>query len=497
MEIVLHPRAPGDDINSGDDLTCWDRIRVWVGAFQATSAPALTWRLDGVDAQPDALLDIESVRSEGLLDGNPDEIPRTFAGLYEFKGLQPDTRYVVSVDTGEGGAELDIRTLPSEVPKEIDRSFNVLLVSCFHAAEDKNDLAGRIISELGASSDPHLTLLSGDQVYLDLPTLADFPDDPRKLAEKFERDYTTNWRGPAGFAKVLDVAPSISIPDDHEYWNNYPHPSPFIQNAWSQGGRDNWREAAQAMFKGFQVPLPNKLGRAFIIEVPPLSFFVADTRSNKDPDRNFTMPAEEHEQLEGWVTRVVQREQFGIFISGQSVFQDPVSEFAGATADYELPNYADYGQIMQTLQRLIDEGGRPMMCLTGDVHWGRVAAAQDLVTGRRAITEVISSPTSLVSTLGVDTVHKIGGFFSGIFGKSNPWPRHPDPAQPPAFLASDALGNRFPLEMTHGQKGNQVALLSFRQTGGGLECRITYWPIHSNADLARPIELEPFELSRM
>jgi hypothetical protein len=317
------------------------------------------------------------------------------------------------------------------------------------------------------------------------------------LAEKFESDYTTNWRGPAGFAKVLDVAPSIAIPDDHEYWNNYPHPSPFIQNAWSQEGRDNWREAAQAMFKGFQVPVPNKLGRTFIVEVPPLSFFIADTRSNRDPDRNFIMPAEQHAQLEDWVTRVVQREQFGVFISGQSVFQDPVSEFAGATADYELPNYADFGQIMTTLQRLIDEGGRSMMCLTGDVHWGRVTAAQDTVTGRRAITEVISSPTSLVSTLGVDTFHRIGGFVRGIFGKTNPWPRHPDPAQPPAYLASGALAGRFPLEMTHGQKGNQVALLAFRQTGAGLECRITFWPIHSNSDIATPIELEPFELSRM
>jgi len=251
------------------------------------------------------------------------------------------------------------------------------------------------------------------------------------------------------------------------------------------------------MFNGFQLPLPNKLGRSFIVEVPPLSFFIADTRSNRDQDRSFIMPVEQHAQLEDLVTRVVAKEQFGVFISGQSVFQNPVSAFAGATADYELPNYADFGQIMTTLRRLIDEGKRPMMCLTGDVHWGRVAAAQDLVTGRRAITEVISSPTSLVTTLGADTFNKIGGFFSGIFGKSNPWPRHPDPVQPPAFLASEALGHRFTLEMTHGQKGNQVALLAFRQTGAGLECRITYWPIHSDADLARPIELEPFELSRM
>jgi len=67
------------------------------------------------------------------------------------------------------------------------------------------------------------------------------------LAEKFEKDYTINWSEPLAYANVLGAAPSISIPDDHEYWNNYPHASPFIQNAWSQEGRDNWREAAQSM----------------------------------------------------------------------------------------------------------------------------------------------------------------------------------------------------------------------------------------------------------
>jgi hypothetical protein len=370
----------------------------------------------------------------------------------------------------------------------------VLLVSCHHSAEDRSGLSGIIVSQLKAIAKPQLSILAGDQVYLDLPTLADFPKDKQSLAEKFERDYTVNWRGTDGYVRVLAAAPSVSIPDDHEYWNNYPHPSPFIQNAWSQNGRDQWREAAQAMFRGFQLPYPNDLGQAFILDVRPLSFFIADTRSNKDPDRGFTMLPGQHKQLRRWVNRVIDERLFGVFVSGQSVFEDPISEVKGAVADYELPNYRDFDQLMETLGRLA-EAGRPLICMTGDVHWGRIASAQDITTGRTAITEIISSPSSLVTTVGADTVKRIGGFFGGLFGKADPWPRHSEASEPPAFLASNAFGGRFQCSTIHRQRGNHVALLSFRQFGGGIECRVTYWPILTDSTIARQTELGPFQFT--
>ena len=202
MDIVLHPQACPSD-----------RIRVWVGAFQATSAPVLTWLLDGAPAEPDALREIASVRGEDLLPaGVPaEQIARAFTGVYEFTGFLPDSLHTVAVEAGDAGAAVEVRTLPAAVPTELDRTFNVLLVSCFHAAEDRGGLAGRIVAHLKASSKPHLTLLAGDQVYLDLPTLSDFPDDEVELAEKFERDYINNWRGPAGYAQVLVAAPSDAM----------------------------------------------------------------------------------------------------------------------------------------------------------------------------------------------------------------------------------------------------------------------------------------------
>lgn len=490
MDIVLHPRAAPRS----------DRLRVWIGAFQVTNAPALAWSLDGVAVEPEALRPMSSVRPDDLLPANqpPDAIPRTFTGVYEFSGLQPDSLHAISVSAAGSERKLDIRTLPREIPTDLDRSFNVLLVSCHHSAEDRRGLSGTIVSQMSALTRPQVSILAGDQVYLDLPSLRNFEDDEVWLADKFERDYIENWRGPDGFARVLDAAPSISIPDDHEYWNNFPHPSPFIQNAWNEDSRERWRNAAQAMFRGFQLPYPNNpdnLGEAFILDVHPLSFFIADTRSGKDPGRRFTMTEAEHAQLSEWVDEVIAAKRFGVFVSGQSVFENPVSTITGAIADYELPNYGDFGRIMKTLQRLIDEGRRPFICLTGDVHWGRIAAAQDITSGRTAITEIISSPSSLVTTLGVDTVNRIGGFFHGIFGSKDPWPRHSAPSKPPAFVASDALAGRFPCSTIHEQKGNHAALLSFRQTGGGVECRVTYWPIHTDSSVARPVELGPFQFT--
>jgi len=484
MRLVLYPRvAPSNS------------LRVWVGAFQSSQTPVLSWRLDNVAVDPKALRQISSVRSAAMLAGIPAaKQERAFTGVYEFTGLQPDTIYRVDVTSESQTATLETRTLPDSVATQLDRSFNVLLVSCFHQSEDRSGLAGTIVSQLSSTSKPHLTILAGDQVYLDLPTLKDFPDNLPLLAQKFEQDYTLNWAGPLSYTEVLKAAPGISTPDDHEYWNNYPHPSPFIGNSRTPAGQARWRDAAQAMYEGFQLSYPTRLGFAETIDVHPLSFFFADTRTGKDINRSFTMTKPARKQLDDWVTSVIAAGRFGVFVSGQSLFAKAAGNIGGAVGDYELANYGDYGEIMQSLRRLVDEGKKPVLCLTGDVHWGRVATTRDIRTGRTAFAEVISSPASLVSTVGADQVKLVVNVFGGLFGDRNPWPRHSEPADVPAFLAADVLGSTFPCSRVHGQRGNHVVILSFRQQGGGLELRVKYWPISHDIQVGKPIEVGPIEL---
>jgi hypothetical protein len=486
MELVLYPRAAPSDC-----------VRVWLGAFQYTRVPNLTWELDGLPRPPQALRQMRSVRTDDMLPAHtsPDTMPRTFTGVYEFSGLQPDTLYTITVHAETQSQTVAVRTLPPAVPLASDQWFNVLLVSCFHQAEDHAGRAGTIVSRLRGVIQPHLTLLMGDQVYLDLPTLQNFPNDLRWLADKFETDYVHNWNAPQGYGQVLAAAPSFSMPDDHEYWNNYPHVSPLIENSWSASGRDTWRRAAQAMYEGFQQPYPAALGEADTLTIPPLSFFLADGRTQRDAQRRFTMSDTSHAKFRAWVAEVIAHRWCGVFVFGQSLLSKPMGTLIGAVADYALPDYQDFPRIVTVLTQLV-EAGCPLLCLTGDVHWGRITEARELHTGRIAIREIITSPASLVTTIGLDQAKRAIGFLRGIFGTSDPWPRHANPDPPPAFFAQSVVGKRFACDdpPRHRQRGNHVALLSFRQRGGGLMLRVTYWPISLESTVARPTTIGPLFL---
>ena len=136
-----------------------------------------------------------------------------------------------------------------------------------------------------------------------------------------KQDYTLNWRGPRGYtAESWQQLPVFLFLTTTNTGTNFRHPSPFVGNSLTPAGRDRWREAAQAMYAGFQLPYPAQLGEPVRFEIAPLSFFVADTRSRRDADRRFTMSDEAHQQMEHWVDDTIAKKQFGVFISGQSLF---------------------------------------------------------------------------------------------------------------------------------------------------------------------------------
>ena len=98
MSIVLYPRAAPSD-----------RLRIWVGVFQATQTPALNWSLNGSPIAPLALRKISSVRPDDMLpaDVPPAKVPRAFTGVYEFNNLQADTSYAITASGGGGITDPD------------------------------------------------------------------------------------------------------------------------------------------------------------------------------------------------------------------------------------------------------------------------------------------------------------------------------------------------------------------------------------------------------
>lgn len=484
MDCRLYPRPVPNNRPAGD------RLQIWIGVFDVTDSPPLQWTVNGTPAQPTIVVPLGSVRPPRLV---PNDRQRAFTGIYEFAGLLPDTVYTFTADVGGERVSIDARTLPNELPVGLDQAFHVLLVSCYYQPEDRSELVSAIVRQLTGRIRPHLTFLLGDQVYLDLPTLTDFKDDTAWLADWFEGYYVRNWRGPGGLTAVLSSAPCVSLPDDHEYWNNAPHFSPIVGNTRTVQGRENWRAAAETVYRGFQLPVPLRFGDPFVLDVPPLSFFLVDSRSRRLEDRSQTMTTEAMRALRAWCERLVQDRLFGVFAAGQSLQDIPKGELAGSVADYALSNYEDFPEMVRALLS-VPNRGQPLLCLTGDVHWGRVTQCMDVSLGRNALYEVIVSPSALVSSVGVDQFKKIGDFFSGLFGERDPWPRHASPETAPDFLAHQVLEKRYQSSGLHGQMGDHVALLSFTRSGQGVNVQVTYYPIHQEMRLRQPASVGPLLL---
>lgn len=473
MELTIFPRVAPPD-----------KLRLWVGV-RSDVQPTLSWTLEGTPAVPTYLRPAQSAVPQKMLAGPA----KYYTTVVEFSGLTPSKSYRVGVSGGTGSAvDARVKTLPAEIPNAFDRPFNVLLTSCFHQYEDKGQVA-TAIKELSGPLTPDLTLLMGDQVYLDLPTIKDFPSGAAPLADKFLSDYQNNWTSDTAYLPLLRMAPTASLPDDHEFWNNYPHRSPFIQNSWTKAGRANWENAATALYEAFQFPyesaayhlgVAQELGDAQVIEVSPLTFFLADGRSRRAYDKATVFTDRCMRQLKAWVADVVQKKRIGVFVTGQSLLDAPASKFGGFVADYAMPNYGDFMTITDLLAR-IPAGGLPLVLLTGDVHWGRVVRAVDARTAANII-EVITSPASLVTTPVADDWKRMWGAITG-----NDWPRHSDAGKAPAFLWTSSFGKNYECAQQHPKKGNQVAVLSFSRLGSGVRMQVTYQPVHESPAVRRKV----------
>ncbi len=335
----------------------------------------------------------------------------------------------------------------------------------------------------------HLSILMGDQVYLDLPTVANFPGDLAKLAQKFNRDYLTNWFPSKGvYGEALAAAPSICVSDDHEYWNNFPYLFSAAQNTYTADGRERWRKAAQTCYNAYQGAAENSTTGVTEIDLAPLHLMVADGRRDRDPSYqkgNNNLPKTAFAdgflaRLRAWVQRVNAADGFGVFVTGQSLLDQAKGWLGKKLTDATMPNFTDYQAVMTELQNLKND----FLLLTGDVHFGRVTRIFPANQERKALGfEVIVSPAALVTTVGMDGVKKVKGWFKSLFGASDPWPRHDaGEAAPPRvdkFLFTQPVSLHGETER---QEGDHIGVLSFKvqnsQNGRQLLLKMRYIPAH-------------------
>lgn len=474
-------------------------LQVWVGIFDTESPPTVTFEINEASAAPIVVAPMKEIRD--AMTGSSGR-PINHRAIFGFAGLEPDQPYRLVVRAGGERFALVARTLPAALPQTLDGTFNVLLCSCYSQLEDASGLVGTIVSQI--KLEPHLTLMLGDQIYGDLPLFEDLPDDAagiaQKLGDKYRRNWTMGQFGAGGLGPVLARAPVACVADDHEFWNNFPFRQTQLQNTWTQGGRQRWRDAARALHEDYE--LAAAAGGAQRIDIPPLSIFVVDMRSLRDDAFDRLMSDATLRALRDWVAELVRSKRngdpkYGVLVSGQALFVEAAPESKRETIDAEMANYRQFtGDVLDQFDVLAEEG-IPLVYVTGDVHWGRVSRGRDVQSHRVLLHEIIVSPACLIRVPFVDTAKETGNALRGIFGKPEPWPRHPVPASVPTQFGNNG---RFRLECDPmdgsglTQRGDQVAIVSFSRSGQGVDFTVSYYAITQDKALAKSHTTPPIQL---
>jgi hypothetical protein len=292
----------------------------------------------------------------------------------------PGALYQVTLPEADG--PLLWRTLPTGIPPE---GVSLLIGSCFWINDDRDGFYASAVKELVQREKPAFKILMGDQLYADV--WAPLPKTlPQGLAAKYERYW-----GDAAYRLMLAACPTLVSCDDHEFWNDFPQPQIQVPLSWDryQPGTGN---ALAELYDAYQSALNPDGKRWCTIDVGPVSFFIADTRSHRtrDDDPNARlMLTEQWDDLETWSENLSG--------PGVLVLPQPLLKAGGSKTDRTLVDFHESDRFGAIFERAL--GGRQphdIMILTGDIHTGRLSSAR-IVGLQGDIYELVASPASLVT----------------------------------------------------------------------------------------------------
>ncbi len=320
---------------------------------------------------------------------------RRFFRVVRFRQLEAGCAYRVTFerfvegvgasDRVRGWQELRagaFRTLPRRLPLKGEGAFTIGLGSCFYNYRDGGRAAAayRALCEHGAATvRPDITALTGDQVYLDIgfDSLSLIPGEIR---ERIADDYALHWQALDG---ILGRGGTWMLPDDHEYWNDYPFVDSPIPALWSlrlPHVRECWKAAARDAVTNVQ--------RSPVVETlavgQDLTLCFADLRSHRTEEA--FLPAAPFGKLLDWARR---RACPGVLVLPQPLLvrQNRVGR-----------NLRSYRKQYAALLGALGAVPHDIVVLSGDVHFGRIASVPIGTVGARLF-EIISSPLSNLTGL--------------------------------------------------------------------------------------------------
>lgn len=327
------------------------------------------------------------------------KLAQRFYALLVFEGLKPASRYEVRFcrrieaipgvrpESWQGLRSGVFETLPERLPLKGEKPFVMALGSCFFPHRDGGQAAAayKALYERGPiDARPDIAFLAGDQVYLDIgfDSLSSRSDEIR---QRIAADYAENWRA---LGSILNRGATWLLPDDHEYWNDYPFHDSLLPTLLALNipkVRRVWEETARDGVQHIQRTLPVEtfaLGE-------DLSVCVADLRSHRSW-HGFAR-AEAFARLCHWAETL---NSPGVLVLSQPLLVEP-----GLT-ERTLANFREqYRELVLALAT----SGHDVVVLAGDVHYGRIATAPLGDRGAKLV-EVLSSPLSNLTGLdGVAT----------------------------------------------------------------------------------------------
>jgi len=307
-----------------------------------------------------------------------------FYALLNFNQLTVSDDYQVKLLLQEAsGSEFvsicsgQFRCLPNCIPRIGQKPFTIGFGSCFSNQDDNGQVSSAYAALYDRGSPdtcPDITFLVGDQVYLDIGFASLIPFSGfirRRIANR----YAQNWQALAG---VFTRGGTWMLPDDHEYWNDYPFnnlPILALHSLKIPSVRKVWESTA--------TDAANHIQSAAMVEVidigADLSICLANLRSQRT-DNQF-MSAEEFVRLIEWAKNLT--------VPGVLVIQQLLMDTLGQ-GERNLPSFTDqYSQLVAALA----ETGNDILVLSGDVHFGRVASVS-LGNKGAVLTEAVASPLS-------------------------------------------------------------------------------------------------------
>jgi hypothetical protein len=289
----------------------------------------------------------------------------------------PGTLYEVTIP--EAGRPGFWRTLPQSLP---DAGISLLIGSCFWINDDRDGFYSAAVKELVQRERPVFKVLMGDQLYADV-----WPPRPDALPGGLAQKYERYW-GDSAYRELLAACPTLVSCDDHEFWNDFPQPQMQVPLSWDRH-QPAAREALAALYDAYQSSLNPGGKRWTALSVPPVRFFIADTRSHRtrddDPHARL-MVQEQWDDLEAWADSLQG--------PGVLVLPQPLLKAGGSKTDRTLVDFKEsdrFGAIFERALRSHD-----ILVLTGDIHTGRLSSAEIVGLGGR-IHELVASPASLVT----------------------------------------------------------------------------------------------------